>query len=113
MLWRNGEHMSEKLNELGTFRCTDIEKKKATAIGRTRNQTFSEYVRALIIADISQVESYVSFLSDELNLSTHTVNTFRLELAPRPIRDVTPKPQAQKKAQLCDQLSFLAVHTEI
>lgn len=104
--------MSEKLNELGTFRCTDIEKKKATAIGRTRNQTFSEYVRALIIADISQVESYVSFLSDELNLSTHTVNTFHLELVPRPIRDVTPKHTGAKKAQLCDQLSFLAVHSE-
>lgn len=104
--------MSEKLNELGTFRCTDIEKKKATAIGRTRNQTFSEYVRALIIADISQVESYVSFLSDELNLSTHTVNTFHLELVPRPIRDVTPKHIGNKKAQLCDQLSFLAVHSE-
>lgn len=104
--------MSEKLNELGTFRCTDIEKKKATAIGRTRNQTFSEYVRALIIADISQVESYVSFLSDELNPSTHTVNTFHLELVPRPIRDVTPKHTGVKKVQLCDQLDFLAVHSE-
>lgn len=105
--------MSEKLNELGTFRCTDIEKKKATAIGRTRNQTFSEYVRALIIADISQVESYVSFLSDELNLSTNTVNTvntFCLELLPRPIRDVTPKTKDIKKVQLREQLDFLAIH---
>ena len=106
------DDMSEKLNDLGTFRCTCTEKEKATAIGRTRNQTFSEYIRALVIEDISRVESYVSFLSEELNLSTHTVNTFRLELAPRQIRDVTPKPQAQKKAQLCDQLSFLAVHSE-
>ena len=104
--------MSEKLNELGTFRCTDIEKKKATAIGKTRNQTFSEYVRALIIADISQVESYVSFLSDELSLSTHTVDTFRLELAPPPMRDVTPKHTGTKKAQLCDQLSLIAIHQQ-
>lgn len=104
--------MSEKLNDLGTFRCTCTEKEKATAIGRTRNQTFSEYVRALVIADISQVENYVSFLSEELNLSTNTVNTFRLELAPRPIRDITPKYTGIKKAQLCDQLSFLAVHSE-
>ena len=112
MLWRNGEHMSEKLNELGTFRCTDIEKKKATAIGRTRNQTFSEYVRALIIADISQVESYVSFLSEQLSLSTHTVDTFHLELAPRPIRDVTPKYTGIKKVQLREQLDFLAIHQQ-
>ena len=104
--------MSEKLNELGTFRCTDIEKKKATAIGRTRNQTLSEYVRASIIADISQGESYVSYLSDELNLSTHTVNTFHLELAPRPMRDVTPKYSGVKKAQLREQLDFLAIHCE-
>ena len=101
--------MSEKLNELGTFRCKKKEKKKATAIGRTRNQTFSEYVRALIITDISQVESYVSFLSEELNLSTHTVNTFRLELVPPPIRDITPKYTGTKNAQLCDQLSIFAI----
>lgn len=101
--------MSEKLNENGTFRCTDTEKAKATANGKTRNQTFSEYVRALVTADISQVESYVSFLSEELNLSTHTVDTFRLELAPRPIRDITPKHTGTKKAQLREQLDFLAI----
>ena len=102
--------MSEKLNENGTFRCTCTEKSKATAIGKTRNQTFSEYVRALVIADISQVESYVSFLSEELSLSTHTVDTFCLELAPRPVIDITPKHTGTKKAQLCDQLSLIAIH---
>ena len=101
--------MSEKLTENGTFRCTCTEKSKGTAIGKTRNQTFSEYVRALIIEDISRVESYVSFLSEELSLSTHTVDTFRLELAPPPMRDVTPKYIGTKKAQLCDQLSIFAI----
>lgn len=108
-LLKNGIYMSEKLTENGTFRCTSAEKLKATAIGKTRNQTFSEYIRALIIADISQVESYVSFLSEELSLSTHTVDTFRLELAPRPIRDVTPKHIGTKKVQLREQLDFLAI----
>ena len=102
--------MSEKLIENGTFRCTGAEKMEATAIGKTRNQTFSEYVRALIIADISQVKSYVSFLSEELSLSTHTVDTFRLELAPRPIYDVTPKHTGTKKVQLVAQMDFLAIH---
>ncbi|MFZ7814672.1 hypothetical protein [Acinetobacter lwoffii] len=105
--------MSEKLTEIGTVRCTGMEKAKATAIGKTRNQTFSEYVRALIIADISQVESYVSFLSEELSLSTYTADTFRLELAPRPIRDITPKPTGTKKAQLLEQMDFLAVHSKV
>ena len=102
--------MSEKLTENGTFRCTGAEKSKATVIGRTRNQTFSEYVRALIIADISRVESYVSFLSEELSLSTHTVNTFHLELAPAPIHRITTKHAGTKKVQLCDQMDFLAIH---
>ena len=101
--------MSEKLNENGTFRCTDTEKAKATAIGKTRNQNFSEYVRALVTADISQVESYVSFLSEELNLSTHTADTFHLELVPQSMIDVTPKYTGVKKAQLREQLDFLAI----
>ena len=47
-----------------------------------------------------------------MRLTTDTVDTsFELQAPPRFI-DVTPKPQAQKKAQLLEQLDFLAVHSE-
>ena len=103
--------MSEKLTESGTFKCAESEKSKAIAIGKTRGQNFSEYVRALVIKDISEVELYLNTLIPVMGLTTDTADTFRLELAPRPIRDITPKYTGIKKAQLCDQLDFLAVYS--
>ena len=104
--------MSEKLTESGTFKCAESEKSKAIAIGKTRGQNFSEYVRALVIKDISEVEVYLNTLIPVMGLTTDTADTFRLELAPRPIRDITPKYTGIKKAQLREQMDFLAVHSE-
>lgn len=108
----NGEHVSEKLTESITFKCTDSEKLKLEAISRTRKLSLSEFIRSICMAEISVVEELLHSLQKEFALTTDTVDTFRLELAPPQIRDVTPKHIGTKKAQLCDQLSFLAVHSE-
>lgn len=104
--------MSEKLIESGTFKCAESEKLKAIAIGKTRGQNFSEYIRALVIKDISEVEVYLNTLIPVMGLTTDTVDTFRLELAPPPMRDVTPKHTGTKKAQLHEQLSLSAAYSE-
>ena len=104
--------MSEKLIESGTFKCAESEKLKAIAIGKTRGQNFSEYIRALVIKDISEVEVYLNTLIPVMGLTTDTADTFRLELAPPPMRDVTPKHTGTKKAQLHEQLSLSAAHSE-
>lgn len=104
--------MSEKLIESGTFKCAESEKLKAIAIGKTRGQNFSEYIRALVIKDISEVEVYLNTLIPVMGLTTDTEDTFRLELAPPPMRDVTPKYTGTKNAQLCDQLSIFAIHQQ-
>ena len=103
--------MSEKLLESITFKCTDGEKTKAVAISKSKKfNSVSEYIRDLVMRDIAEVEAYLNTLMPVMGLTKETEDTFHLELAPRPIRDITPKHTGTKKAQLCDQLSFLAIH---
>lgn len=112
MLWRNGESMSEKLTESITFKCTYEEKRNLEAIAKSENKTLSEHLRGLGISNISEVRERLNNLASLMRLTTDTVDTsFELQAPPRFI-DVTPKPQAQKKAQLREQLDFLAVHSE-
>lgn len=108
----NGEHMSEKLTDSITFKCTESEKLKLEAISRTRKLSLSEFIRSICMAEISVVEELLHSLQKEFALTTDTVDTFRLELAPPPMRDVTPKYTGTKKAQLHEQLSLSAVHSE-
>ena len=112
MLWRNGEHMSEKLTESITFKCTYEEKRDLEAIAKSDSKTLSEHIRSLGMSNISEVRERLNNLASLMRLTTDTVDTsFELQAPPRFI-DVTPKPQAQKKAQLREQLDFLAVHSE-
>ena len=112
MLWRNGEPMSEKLTESITFKCTYEEKRDLEAIARSENKTLSEHIRSLGMSNISEVRERLNNLASLMRLTTDTVDTsFELQAPPRFI-DVTPKPQAQKKAQLREQLNFLAIHCE-
>ena len=112
MLWRNGEPMSEKLTESITFKCTYEEKRNLEAIAKSENKTLSEHLRGLGISNISEVRERLNNLASLMRLTTDTVDTsFELQAPPRFI-DVTPKPQAQKKAQLREQLDFLAIHCE-
>ena len=102
--------MSEKLIESITFKCTDSEKSKLEAIARTRKLKLSELIRSVCMAEISVVEEFLHSLQKEFGLTTDTADTFRLELAPRPIYDVTPKYTGTKKVQLVAQMDFLAIH---
>ena len=112
MLWRNGEHMSEKLTESITFKCTYEEKRDLEAIAKSDSKTLSEHIRSLGMSNISEVRERLNNLASLMRLTTDTVDTsFELQAPPRFI-DVTPKPQAQKKAQLREQLDFLAIHCE-
>lgn len=104
--------MSEKLTESITFKCTYEEKRNLEAIAKSENKTLSEHLRGLGISNISEVRERLNNLVSLMCLTTDTVDTsFELQAPPRFI-DVTPKPQAQKKAQLREQLDFLAVHSE-
>ena len=108
----NGEHMSEKLTDSITFKCTESEKLKLEAISRTRKLSLSEFIRSICISEISVVEELLHSLQKEFALTTDTVDTFRLELAPPPMRDVTPKYTGTKKTQLHEQLSLSAADSE-
>lgn len=104
--------MSEKLTESITFKCTYEEKRDLEAIARSENKTLSEHIRSLGMSNISEVRERLNNLASLMRLTTDTVDTsFELQAPPRFI-DVTPKPQAQKKAQLREQLDFLAIHCE-
>ena len=104
--------MSEKLTESITFECTYEEKRDLEAIAKSDRKTLSEHIRSLGMSNISEVRERLNNLASLMRLTTDTVDTsFELQAPPRFI-DVTPKPQAQKKAQLREQLDFLAVHSE-
>ena len=104
--------MSEKLTDSITFKCTYEEKRDLEAIARSENKTLSEHMRGLGISNISEVRERLNNLASLMRLTTDTVDTsFELQAPPRFI-DVPPKPQAQKKAQLREQLDFLAIHCE-
>lgn len=103
--------MSEKLLESITLKCTLDEKEKANGIWKAKNFTsLSEYIRSLLIADISQTEEFVKLLAKSMRLNTDTADTFHLELVPQSMIDVTPKYTGVKKAQLLEQLDFLSIH---
>lgn len=92
-----------------TFRCSYDEKRKAEAISRVKKfKSPSEYLRDLLIKDISATEEYLNSLSKEFDLSTNTRSTFAFELTP----DLPPKQQAQKKPNCYDQLSLIATHNQ-
>ncbi|RKG45144.1 MULTISPECIES: hypothetical protein [Acinetobacter] len=101
--------MSEKLTESITFKCTYEEKRDLEAIAKSDNKTLSEHVRSLGISNISEVRERINHLASLMRMTTDTVDTPFFELTAEPL----PKQQAQKKAQLCDQLSLSVVHTEI
>ena len=104
--------MSEKLTESITFKCTYEEKRNLEAIAKSDSKTLSEHIRSLGMSNISEVRERLNNLASLMRLTTDTVDTsFELQAPPRFI-DVTPKPKAQKKAQLREQLDFLAVHSE-
>ena len=104
--------MSEKLTESITFKCTYEEKRNLEAIAKSENKTLSEHIRSLGMSNISEVRERLNNLASLMRLTTDTVDTsFELQAPPRCI-DATPKPQAQKKAQLREQLNFLAIHCE-
>lgn len=104
--------MSEKLNAVATLRCSFDEKNKAEAIARVKKfNSISEYLRDLLIKDISATEEYLHCLAKEFDLAMNTVSTVHtpfFELAPEPL----PKPTGTKNAHLCDQMSFFAIHSE-
>ncbi|MND98372.1 hypothetical protein D3C80_907200 [compost metagenome] len=104
--------MSEKLTESITFKCTYEEKREFEAIARAEKTDVSKLSRICMKEKISVIREYVNSLSSFTSLTTDTTDTFHLELAPRPIRDVTPKYSGVKKVQLREQLDFLAVHSE-
>ncbi|WP_104499140.1 hypothetical protein [Acinetobacter indicus] len=103
--------MSEKLTASITFKCTDEEKRDLELIASSENKTLSEHIRSLGIANISAVRERIQHLASLLCLTTDTVDTsFELTPPPRMI-DVTPKITGTKKAQLLEQMDFLAVHS--
>ncbi len=104
--------MSEKLTESITFKCTYEEKKEFEAIARAEKTDISKLSRVCMSEKISAVREYLNSLNSFMCLTTDTVDTSFDLVSPPQIRDVTPKTIGAKKAQLCDQLSFLAVHSE-
>jgi len=101
--------MSEKLTDSITFKCTYEEKRDLEAIARSENKTLSEHMRGLGISSISEVRERLNNLASLLRLTTDTVDTPFFELTAAPL----PKTAGAKKAQLREQLSLSAVHTEI
>ena len=114
--------MSEKLTESITFKCTyeekELFKKRARNCAQPlsvkareifKDWLFSKYEKQIGIKEISVIGEQLNSLITHISLATDTSDTFRLELAPRPIRDVTPKHTGTKNAQLCDQLSIFAI----
>lgn len=117
--------MSEKLTDSITFKCTyeekELFKKRAKACKQPlsvkareilREWLFPKFEKQVSIKEISVIEEQLNSLITHISLATDTSDTFRLEHSPRPIRDVTPKLQAQKKPNCCNQLSIFAIHQQ-
>ncbi len=101
--------MSEKLTDSITFKCTYEEKRDLEAIARSEEKTLSEHIRGLGISNISEVRERINHLASLMRMTTDTVDTPIFELTAMPL----PKTTGTKKAQLREQLSLSAVHTEI
>ncbi len=104
--------MSEKVNTNITFRCTFEEKSKAAAIARVKKfKTSSEYLRDLLMKDISATEEYLHCLAKEFDLAMNTVSTVHtpdFELISEPLPQIT----GTKNAHLREQMSIFAIHSE-
>ncbi len=104
--------MSEKLTESITFKCTYEEKREFEAIAKAEKTDISKLSRVCMNQKILEVREYLNSLKAFACLTTDTVDTsFELRSPPRMI-DVTPKQIDAKKAHLCDQMSFFAIHSE-
>ena len=108
--------MIEKLTASITHKCTDEEKIKLERIAKSRKMTLSELMRDAGIKIIHEVEEMLKSLQAEFDLTTDTAdtrNTSDFELMPSPpITRISTKHTGAKKAQLCDQLSLIAVHSD-
>ena len=103
--------MTEKLTESITFKCTYEEKREFEAIAKAERSDISKLSRVCIKLKIQEVREYLNTLKSFACLTTDTVDTFELQAPPR-FLNVTPQTTGTKKAQLCDQLSLIAVHSE-
>ena len=102
--------MTEKLTESITFKCTYEEKREFEAIAKAERSDVSKLSRVCIKLKIQEVREYLNSLRSLTCLTTDTVDTdFELQAPPRFI-DVTPKHTGTKKAQLREQMDFLAIH---
>lgn len=102
--------MSEKLTESITFKCTYEEKRAFEEIAKAEKTDISKLSRVCMNQKITAVREYLNSLSSLVCLTTDTKDSFPFELAsPQPIIDVTPKRTGTKKAQLLEQMDFLAV----
>ena len=104
--------MSEKLNAVATLRCSFDEKNKAEAIARVKKfNSISEYLRDLLMKDISATEEYLHCLAKEFDLAMNTVSTVHtpdFELISEPLPQIT----GTKNAHLREQMSIFAIHSE-
>ena len=102
----------EKLTESITFKCTYEEKREFEAIAKAERSDVSKLSRVCMKSKIQEVREYLNSLRSLTCLTTDTVDTnFELQAPPR-FLNVTPQTTGIKKAQLREQLDFLAVHSE-
>ncbi len=108
-LHKVGLKMSEKLTESITFKCSYEEKREFEAIARAEKTDVSKLSHACMNHKILEVREYINSLKSFACLTTDTVDTpFQLTPESRMI-NVTPKHTGTKKAQLREQLDFLAI----
>ena len=100
--------MSEKLIESITHKCTSDERLDLEAIAAIEKISLSELIRKCCKARISAEKERLHILSRLMRHTTETAVTPHFELAPEPALKHT----GTKKAQLCDQLSLIAMHNQ-
>ena len=104
--------MTEKLTESITFKCTYEEKREFEAIAKAERSDVSKLSRVCIKLKIQEVREYLNTLKSFACLTTDTVDTnFELQAPPR-LLNAIPQNTGTKKAQLCDQLSLIAISNE-
>ena len=104
--------MTEKLTESITFKCTYEEKREFEAIAKAERSDVSKLSRVCMKLKIQEVREYLNTLKSFACLTTDTVDTnFELQAPPR-LLNAIPQNTGTKKAQLCDQLSLIAISNE-
>ena len=102
----------EKLTESITFKCTYKEKREFEAIAKAERSDISKLSRVCMKSKIQEVREYLNTLKSFACLTTDTVDTnFELQAPPR-LLNAIPQNTGTKKAQLCDQLSLIAISNE-